>query len=409
MSRAMVEPAPIARQHLIDPEICIRCNTCEDICPERAISHDGRNYVVDFDRCRGRGDCLPPCPTGAIDSWRHVARPWSVAEQLGWERLPNQDEPAPLLAADQARPAEVESIRGAPKASQGATRPPWSAAHPYVNLYTPARPAVATVVGNHRLTAAEVPGAIHHLVLDLGRTALPVLEGQSIGVLPPGRDARGEPHHVRLYSLASPRDGERPGRNNLALTVKRVVEDHEGRPVRGVASNYLCDLHKGDQVQIVGPYGQSFLMPNEPGASLLMICTGTGAAPMRAMTERRRRRRDRGEGGRLMLFFGARTAEELPYFGPLMRLPKDFIDVNLALSRVPGQPKRYVQDLLRERASAVRELISDERGHVYVCGLRGMEAGVDAALADVCHRGGVDFAALRARLVDEGRYHVETY
>jgi benzoyl-CoA 2,3-dioxygenase component A len=150
-------------------------------------------------------------------------------------------------------------------------------------------------------------------------------------------------------------------------------------------------------------------MPNEPGASLLMICTGTGAAPMRAMTERRRRRRDRGEGGRLMLFFGARTAEELPYFGPLMRLPKDFIDVNLALSRVPGQPKRYVQDLLRERASAVRELISDERGHVYVCGLRGMEAGVDAALADVCHRGGVDFAALRARLVDEGRYHVETY
>jgi len=30
----------IARQHLIDPEICIRCNTCEEMCPIDAITHD---------------------------------------------------------------------------------------------------------------------------------------------------------------------------------------------------------------------------------------------------------------------------------------------------------------------------------------------------------------------------------
>ena len=34
-----------------------------------------------------------------------------------------------------------------------------------------------------------------------------------------------------------------------------------------------------------------------------------------------------------MLFFGARTKEELPYFGPLKNLPKDFIDINFAFSR----------------------------------------------------------------------------
>ena len=38
---------PVVRQHLIDPEICIRCNTCESTCPVGAISHDARNYVVD--------------------------------------------------------------------------------------------------------------------------------------------------------------------------------------------------------------------------------------------------------------------------------------------------------------------------------------------------------------------------
>ena len=144
-------------------------------------------------------------------------------------------------------------------------------------------------------------------MLDFGGTAFPVLEGQTIGILPPGIDANGRPHHVRLYSVASPRDGERPGYNNLSLTVKRVTEDHDGKPVRGVASNYLCDLAKGDEVSVVGPYGTTFLMPNHPGSSLLMVCTGTGSAPMRAMTERRRRRIALKEGGELMLFFGARS------------------------------------------------------------------------------------------------------
>jgi hypothetical protein len=66
-------------------------------------------------------------------------------------------------------------------------------------------------------------------------------------------------------------------------------------------------------------------MPNHPRSNIVMICTGTGSAPMRAMTEWRRRQRNSGkfEGGKLMLFFGARTKEELPYFGPLQNLPKD--------------------------------------------------------------------------------------
>ena len=40
--------AEYALQHLIDPEVCIRCNTCEATCPVGAVTHDSRNYVVDF-------------------------------------------------------------------------------------------------------------------------------------------------------------------------------------------------------------------------------------------------------------------------------------------------------------------------------------------------------------------------
>jgi len=400
----------VLRQHVIDPEICIRCNTCEESCPVGAVTHDSRNYVVDPGKCNFCNDCIAPCPTGAIDNWRQVdkAKPYALAEQLGWDALPPQGELDAGAAAEM--PTDVVRITSEATAGQGGdVVPPWSAAHPYVNIYTIRNPAVATVSGNFRLTADDASSDIRHIVLDFGGAAFPVLEGQTIGILPPGVDAHGRPHHVRLYSVASPREGERPRYNNLSLTVKRVTEDHDGKPVAGVASNYLCDLRKGDEVKVVGPYGTSFLMPNHPGSSLLMVCTGTGSAPMRAMTERRRRRIALKEGGSLTLFFGARAPGELPYFGPLQKLPRDFIDINFAFSRVPGEPKRYVQDLIRARAADVARLLDDKDCYVYICGLKGMEQGVDDAFRNACRAAGKDWGSLLPALRAQGRYHVETY
>jgi len=400
----------VLRQHLIDPEICIRCNTCEETCPVGAVTHDSRNYVVDAAKCNFCNDCISPCPTGAIDNWRQVnkATPYTLAEQLTWDSLPAQGELDAGAATEM--PTDVVRITTVATAGQGGDAfPPWSAAHPYLNLYSIAKPAIATVSGNFRLTADGASSDIRHILLDFGGAAFPVLEGQTIGILPPGLDPNGKPHHLRLYSVASPRDGERPRYNNLSLTVKRVTEDHDDRPIAGVASNYLCDLRKGDEVKVVGPYGATFLMPNHPGSSLLMVCTGTGSAPMRAMTERRRRRMALKEGGTLMLFFGARSEGELPYFGPLLKLPKDFIDINFAFSRVPGEPKQYVQDRIRARAADVARLLDDKDCYIYICGLKGMEQGVDEAFRDACRGAGQDWDALLPELRAQGRYHVETY
>jgi benzoyl-CoA 2,3-dioxygenase component A len=413
----------VLNQHLIDPEICIRCNTCEATCPTGAVSHDSRNYVVDAAKCNLCLACIPPCPTGSIDNWRRVlrARAYTVEEQLGWDVLPAElppeqlrdiSAPAPPVApaappAVQMEPGEVAFS----SADCNATVPPWSAAHAYTNLYGPKAPTTATVVGNFRVTEVGREYDTHHIMLDFGTMPFPVLEGQSIGIVPPGVDAQGRPHHARQYSIASPRNGERPGYNNVSLTVKRVLEDHQGRPVRGVASNHLCDLKVGDTAQVIGPFGTSFLMPNHPRSNVVMICTGTGSAPMRAMTEWRRRLRASGkfEGGKLMLFFGARTKEELPYFGPLQSLPKDFIDIHLAFSRTPGAPKRYVQDLMRERAADLGELLKDPNTCLYVCGLKAMEEGVVLALRDVAQQAGLHWDTLRGALQREGRLHLETY
>ena len=413
---APADHTKVTRQHLIDPEVCIRCNTCEQTCPVNAITHDALNYVVRFEVCEGCMACISPCPTGAIDSWRNVesTAPYSLEDQFRWDVLPETsalDELAAGLGGAAAKPpARAQELAEMATTGQGgAALAPWSAAHPYVNLYTPARPATATVAGNYRLTAEGASSDIHHIVLDFGATPFPVLEGQSIGIIPPGTDENGEPHLLRMYSIASPREGEQPRHNNVALTVKRVTEDHEGRAVRGVASNYVCDLEKGAKVQVTGPYGATFLMPNHPGAKIMMICTGTGSAPMRAMTERRRRRMHLKEGGELMLFFGARTAGELPYFGPLQKLPGAFIDINLAFSRVPGQPRRYVQDLIRARADKVLAWLDDAECFIYLCGLKGMEAGVIEAFRDLCRSAGRDWDQLRPQLLAAGRLHVETY
>ena len=272
------------KQHLIDPEICIRCHTCEMNCTIGAISHDDNNVVVDASICNFCMDCISVCPTGSIDEWRVVETPYSLEEQLGWMDLPEQadikspDEDVELEAHDEAVAALLAEAH---KGAGGKASAPKSASKPSINLYTPGKPATATVQGNYRLTAEGSDTDVRHIILDLGGQPFPVLEGQSVGILAPGADAQNNAHLSRLYSISSPRDGERPNFNNISLTVKR--EEH------GICSNYLCDLEMGDEVQLIGPFGATFLLPTDPQANLLMICTGTGSAPFRGFTMRRQR------------------------------------------------------------------------------------------------------------------------
>ena len=418
------DTAELLQQHVIDPEVCIRCNTCEATCPVGAVTHDSRNYVVDADKCNHCMACVPPCPTGSIDHWLPVLRSkaYTLAEQLSWDELPAAQSVDELPVTAQASGSTAFQTAATSvlvtstatvvhTASLGAVVPPWSAAHPYTNLHGPKSPITATAVGNMQVNEAGTDNETHHIVLDFGSMPFPVLEGQSVGIVPPGVDANGKPHHARQYSVASPRNGERAGYNNLSLTVKRVVQDHQGQAVKGVASNYLCDLKTGDSVQVIGPFGSSFLMPNHPGSHLVMICTGTGSAPMRGMTEWRRRLQTNGkfQGGKLVLFFGARTQQELPYFGPLQKLPQDFIDIHFAFSRTPGAPKRYVQDAMRDASTELATLLQDPQTHFYVCGLKSMEEGVLQALHDIAVGAGLDWTSVAERLKQEGRLQLETY
>ncbi|MBV1701166.1 MAG: benzoyl-CoA 2,3-epoxidase subunit BoxA [Hyphomicrobiales bacterium] len=394
----------LLKQHLIDPEICIRCHTCEEACPIGAITHDDNNVVVDAGKCNFCMACISPCPTGSIDHWRVVETPYSLDEQLGWSELPVQAEVGAGANVGEAMEDAVKALLASAHAGAGgAARAPLSAAKPSVNVFSQAQPAVAVVQGNFRLTAADADADVRHIILDFGAQAFPVLEGQSIGILAPGVDAQGRPHHLRLYSVSSPRDGEKPNRNNLSLTVKREET--------GVCSNYICDLKKGDEVRVTGPFGTTFLMPEALDSHLVMICTGTGSAPFRAFTMRRQRvlAADTGKNGGMALYFGARTPQSLPYFGPLAKVPDNLLQKHFAFSRVKGQDKHYVQDIMRQDAQVLATALQSDKSHIYICGLKAMEAGVEQAFEDIARGAGLHWQPIRDAMRESGRYHVETY
>ena len=397
----------VLKQHLIDPEICIRCYTCENTCPVQAIEHDDNNVVVDATKCNYCMDCIPVCPTGSIDEWRVVQEAYSLESQYDWDELPEQgevtmdesgsDDDASSASEDDpiaALLAEAHSGAG------GKARAPVSAAKPTINLYNLGNAVEAVVQGNYRLTAEGSDTDVRHIILDFQGKPFPVLEGQSLGIIAPGSDTKGKPHLPRLYSASSPRDGERPGYHNVSLTVKRDEE--------GLCSNYLCDLAKGDRVNVTGPFGSTFLLPSDPAARLLMICTGTGSAPMRAFTMARERSVGAREGG-MVMFFGARTPESLPYFGPLKKMPDKLLQKHLVFSRGADQPKEYVQDRMRTEKDIVAEMLQDPNTYIYICGLKAMEEGVNEALAHISESTGQAWQTLRDSMREDGRYHVETY
>ena len=121
--------------------------------------------------------------------------------------------------------------------------------------YDISHPYHATVARSERITP-ENTDEVRHIILNIASATFNYLEGQSIGVLVPGPHSFGNTHHMRLYSIANARQGEGHNMSELALCVRRCfyIDEVSGEKYPGVASNYLCDRHPGDEILIVGPY-----------------------------------------------------------------------------------------------------------------------------------------------------------
>ncbi len=282
------------------------------------------------------------------------------------------------------------------------------------NLYKQAAPLKVKVVENRRLTGDSSPNDVHHIVFQFAKTDYRYLDGQSAGIVPPGTDPAGKPHKIRLYSIASPGDGDQGDGTSLSLCVKRVVynDPETGEERRGVCSNYLCDLNVGDEVAVTGPAGKAFLLPEVKDANIVMIATGTGIAPFRAFLRTRYQQRV-ADKGQTWLFFGVQHYSDYLYAEELESYEK-YEDYHLvtAFSReqkTADGDKMYVQNRLTEHRQALMDLLLQPNTYVYICGLRGMENGILEALTAAARERGLDWNELLAKYNAEKRWRVEVY
>ena len=56
---------PSAFTAIVDPNMCVGCGACQEVCPSGAISVEGI-AVIDPKRCIGCGHCVEQCPGGAL-------------------------------------------------------------------------------------------------------------------------------------------------------------------------------------------------------------------------------------------------------------------------------------------------------------------------------------------------------
>jgi ferredoxin--NADP+ reductase len=247
------------------------------------------------------------------------------------------------------------------------------------------------------------------------------VEGQSIGIIPEGTDANGKPHKLRLYSIASTRHGDNLEDHTVSLCVRQLQYEKDGETINGVCSTYLCDIEPGSKVKITGPVGKEMLLPPDEDATVIMLATGTGIAPMRAYLRRmfdpgeRAKNPDYQFRGLAWLFMGAPKTGNLLYDDDFNRYQAEFPDnfrYTKAISREQQNTKggrMYIQDRVLENADEIFALIENPKTHVYMCGLRGMEPGIDEAMTAAAAAKGLDWSELRPQLKKAERWHVETY
>ncbi|GAB6030176.1 hypothetical protein CHUAL_005852 [Chamberlinius hualienensis] len=226
----------------------------------------------------------------------------------------------------------------------------------------------------------------------------------------------------RFYSISS---SPRCHVNEIHLTVAVVkfttqYGDGDGAIRYGVCSNYLANAKINTIVPCFIRSAQSFRLPDDPLAPVIMVGPGTGVAPFRSFWQERYCRlapldnKERGTWGKMSLYFGCRKPSMNIFEEETRLMVKEGIisEVFTAFSREPNSC-RYVQDLLTENASVVFREIYQEKGHFYVCGDVSMAEDVGKTLGIILQSSGrlkVEQAeAYLINMRDENRYHEDIF
>ena len=246
------------------------------------------------------------------------------------------------------------------------------------------------IVTRTLLNPGSAGAPLYRIALAPAGGALPAWEAGDLAQVSPPAD----PGHPREYSIAS-----LPDEGRLELLV-RLQQRDDGRP--GAASGWLCvQAGARDVVRLRLRAHERFRLGGNMQRPLIAIGNGSGLAGLRGLLQARI------GAGRYdnWLLFGERNQIHDFLLRDELQAWRDngqLTYLDLAFSRDQAE-RRYVQDVLRDRADRLREWV--ERGAaIYVCGsLQGMAGGVHEALQAVLGSAQLD------ALTHEGRYRRDVY
>mmetsp|Transcript_9312 Transcript_9312/g.14326 ORF Transcript_9312/g.14326 Transcript_9312/m.14326 type:complete len:357 (+) Transcript_9312:56-1126(+) len=313
--------------------------------------------------------------------------------------------------------------------SKAASPQNWLEFNPYydhskitTNKYKVKNALKGQIVSVRRIVGAGSPGEVCHIVIDHGGE-MPYIEGQSVGIIPPGSDDKGKAYKPRLYSIASTRYGDDLAGQTVSFSVRRALytdpeTGKEDPAKKGVCSNFLCDAKPGEQVLMLGPSGKIMLIPEQdPNTDLIMVGTGTGVAPYRSFIRRlfsETSPHAARYSGVAWLFLGVANSDSLlydQYFQSVKAAYPENFRLDYALSREHKNRqggKMYIQDKMAEYADEIFERL-DKGAHIYFCGLKGMMPGIETMLEQSAKERGREWGDVLKKLKDNGQWHVEVY
>ena len=190
----------------------------------------------------------------------------------------------------------------------------------------------------------------------------------------------------------------------------------ENRYHRGVCSNFLNEVHVGQNINVyVKP--SSFRLPVETSTPIIMVGPGTGVAPMRAFCQERQylKHVKKVNVGRTCLFFGCRQKDEdFIYDDEMLQYMQDgtLDDLFTAFSRENPMKKVYVQNLMVEQSELIYDLIYKKNAYFYVCGGTTMGNDVYKTLEQILMdriNNNEDVTAYLSNMKAKGRYVQELW
>jgi cytochrome P450/NADPH-cytochrome P450 reductase len=219
------------------------------------------------------------------------------------------------------------------------------------------------------------------------------------------------PLHPRYYSISSSARTS-PDSCSITVGVLQGVSRSGGGLFAGVCSGYLNrNPERSTIFAFVRKPNIPFRPPDNPHVPMIMVGCGTGLAPFRGFVAERADLRNSGVPvGESLLFFGFRDPDQdYLYRDELQEFEKmGVVRVHAVASRVPGKPKTYVQDRIREQGADAWRLI-EEDAVIFVCGnANTMAPAVRRAFTDVflqqTGKSQADAGAWLAALRAEHRY-----